>query len=369
MTSGTVDGAEGGHPTALPVPHLCGDNLLMRERHPAMPRDPSPFRTILVPLDGSPLAEQAVPLAASIAQRAGSKLRLILVHELPPAPVDPAAAKLFISIELATRKSERRYLRRIQANLREGGTRLSSAVTLIGKAGPELAQYVSQLGIDLVVMATHGRAGFRRAWLGSVADYLIRNLVVPVLVVRPVEGGSATPRAPGVGQILVPLDGSPLAEEALDAAAALARVWDTELTLLQVVRPMLLSTDPALPPPYAYDEELTAMWRTQAQDYLDDVVERMHSIGIRATGVAVVGWNTVDSILDVARPERVALVALATHGHGGLRRFALGSVADKVVRGADVPVLVYRPAGRRKTKQESSSRVGSRGRVAARRGR
>ncbi len=331
-----------------------------------MPRDPSPFRSILVPLDGSPLAEQAVPLAASIAQRGGGKLRLILVHELPPAPVDPAAARLFISIELATRKSERGYLRGIQATLREGGTPLSSAVTLTGKAGPELARYVLELGIDLVVMATHGRGGIRRAWLGSVADHLIRTIEVPMLLVRPREGEPAPDRPPGVGQILVPLDGSPLAEEALDAATALARIWDAEVTLLQVVQPVLLSADPALPLPSADDEHLTASARQQAQDYLDDLVEQMHGQGLRATGVAVVGWNAADTILDVARPERVAVVALATHGRGGLRRLLLGSVADKLVRGADVPVLVYRPTGRRKTKKRSASRGQARGRVTAR---
>ena len=330
-----------------------------------MVRDPSPFRSILVPLDGSPLAEQAVPLAASIAQRGGGKLRLILVHELPPAPVDPVAAKLFISIELASRKSERGYLRGIQARLREGGTRLSSAVTLTGKAGPELAQYVRELGIDLVVMATHGRGGIRRAWLGSVADHLIRTLEVPVLLVRPREGEPGPDRLPGMGQILVPLDGSPLAEQALDAAAALAHIWDAEVTLLQVVRPVLLSVDPALPLPSAYDEELTASCRQQAQDYLDDIVEQMHGQGLRATGVAVVGWNAADTILDVARPERVAVVALATHGRGGLRRLVLGSVADKLVRGADVPVLVYHPTGRRKTKRQSARRGEARRQVTA----
>jgi nucleotide-binding universal stress UspA family protein len=333
-----------------------------------MVQDPSPFRSILVPLDGSPLAEQAVPLAASIAQRGGGKLRLTLVHELPPAPVDTAAAKLFTSVEVATRKSERAYLRGIQSRLRERGTRLSSAVTLTGAPASALAQYAQDLGIDLVVMATHGRGGIRRAWLGSVADHLIRTLEVPVLLVRPAEGRALPDHRPGVGQILVPLDGSPLAEEALDAAAALARIWDAEVTLLQVVRPVLLSTDPALPLSSAYDEELTAMCRRQAQDYLDDVVERMRGQGLRATGVAVLGWNTADAILDVARPERVAVVALATHGRGGLRRLALGSVADKLVRGADVPVLVYRPAGRGKTKRQSAGQGEGHGRVAARRG-
>jgi nucleotide-binding universal stress UspA family protein len=314
-------------------------------------RDPSPFRSILVPLDGSPLAEQAVPLAARVAQRAGGKLRLVLVHESPPAPTNPAAAKMFTSIEVATRKSERAYLRGIQARLREAGTRLATPVTLTGPVGPALAQYVREMGLDLVVMATHGRGGLRRAWLGSVADHLIRNLEVPVLLARPREGGATTDRAPGAGRILVPLDGSPLAEEALHPAAALARLWGSELALLQVVRPVLLSGGPALPLPSVYHEELTAMSQAQSQEYLDRVAERLRSQGLSATGDAVVGWNTIDCILDAARPERVAFAAIATHGRGGLRRLAIGSVADKVVRGAGVPVLVYRPAGRRKAEK------------------
>ena len=330
-----------------------------------MVRASSSFRSILVPLDGSRLAEQAVPLASLIAQRAGSKLRLALVHELPPAPLDPVSAKMFTSMELATRKAERAYLRGIQAKLREGGTRLSSAVTLTGAPGPALARYVREMGMDLVVMATHGRGGVRRAWLGSVADYLVRSLEVPVLLVRPGEGEATPHRPPGVGQILVPLDGSPLAEEALEPATALARVLDAELALMQLVRPILLSTGPALPLPSSYDEELTAMCRAEAQDYINDVVERIHGQGLRATGMAIVGWNAVDAILDVARPERVAVVVLATHGRGGLRRLALGSVADKLVRGAEVPVLVYRPRGRGKTRKRPAGRAGSRGRTAA----
>ena len=331
-----------------------------------MVHDPPYFRSILVPLDGSTFAEQAIPLASQIAQRTGGKLRLALVHELPPPPHDPTSARLYTSIELATRKSERGYLRGIQTKLREGGTRLSSAVTLTGEPRSALVQYIREMDIDLVIMATHGRGGIQRAWLGSVADHLIRNLEVPVLLVRPKENGSAPHQAPGVGQILVPLDGSPLAEEALDAAAALARAWDTELTLLQVVQPVVLSENSAFPFPTSYDEELTAMSRGEAEDYLCDLVERMHGQGIGATGAAVVGWNTVSSILNAARPERVALIVLATHGRGGLRRLALGSVADKLVRGADVPVLVYRPAGRGKRKKRSPRGGASRGQGIAR---
>src|SRR5512138_2514691 len=92
----------------------------------------SSFRTILVPLDGSPLAEQALPLARRIAERAGSKLRLALVHQIPLPPLDAAGAKLFTSLELASRKAERSYLRGLQAGLRQQGVRLASGVTLNG---------------------------------------------------------------------------------------------------------------------------------------------------------------------------------------------------------------------------------------------
>jgi len=317
------------------------------------------FRSILVPLDGSQLAEQALPLAVRIARAAGSKLRLVLVHQLPPAPLDPASAKLFTSIDLATRKSERAYLRRVQARLREEGVRLSSAVTLTGVVGPALDTYVRELGIDLVVMATHGRGGIRRAWLGSVADHLIRHLEVPVLLVRPEEGRPAEQPAKA-DRILVPLDGSPLAEEALEAAGRLARAWGAEVCLLQIVAPVLLSVDPALPIPSAYDEELTGMSRQQAQAYLDRTAGRLREQGLRASGTAVIGWNAADEILDAARPDQVAMAVLATHGRGGFQRLTLGSVADKLVRGAMVPVLVYRPAGRGRKRPSGAGTSGRR---------
>jgi nucleotide-binding universal stress UspA family protein len=307
-----------------------------------MANTPSTYRSILVPLDGSQLAAEALPLAARIARSSGAKLRLALVHQHPSIPVDLAAGKTMTNIDLAARKAERAYLRGIQARLREQGTRVASAVTLTGAVCPALVTYVRELGIDLVVMATHGRGGLRRAWLGSVADYLVHNLEVPILLVRPVSAHRA---GMPPTEVLVPLDGSPLAEAALGPAVELARAWDAGVSLLQIVGPVLLSTDLALPAPSAYDSDLTNMARDAAQDYLNDVVERLRGAGVRATGAAVIGWNAADAILEAARPERVVMLAVATHGRGGLQRLMLGSVADKLIRGADVPVLVHRPPG------------------------
>jgi nucleotide-binding universal stress UspA family protein len=213
--------------------------------------------------------------------------------------------------------------------------------------------------VAAIAVATHGRGGLRRLALGSVADHLVRHLEVPVLLVRPAEDGATPACASAPNQILVPLDGSPLAEEVLGPAADLARLWGSELTLLRVVQPVVFYGDELLGWPAPYDKELTASSRSQAEDYVRDIAERLRGEGLRASGVAVVGWGAADAILKTARPDQVAAIAVATHGRGGLRRLALGSVADKLIRAADVPVLVRRPARPTKTKSQRARTTGA----------
>jgi nucleotide-binding universal stress UspA family protein len=295
-----------------------------------------------VPLDGSPLAEQAIPIAVAIAERARSKVKLVLVHQ-PLLLMEPGPA--YTKIELTMQKADREYLRSVAGRLRERLGRALSSTVLRGPIARTLAKYICELRTDLVVMTTHGRGGIQRAWLGSVADQLIRTSEVPILVVRPREG-DAGEYSVGLAEMLVPLDGSPLAEAAVEPAAALARLWDAEISLVQIVQPVTLTSDPPLAFPTEIDDQLTAIRREAAQDYLRDVAERLREQGIRASGVAFLGGGVAETLLHLARPERVGLVAMATHGRGGVRRFVLGSVADKVVRGAEVPVLVIRPTSR-----------------------
>jgi nucleotide-binding universal stress UspA family protein len=308
-----------------------------------MSNDFRPFQSILVPLDGSALAEQALPLAARIARLGGGKLRLAMVHEPTLVPADSPDPTAFAAAEAATRNAEDGYLRWVRTGLHESGTEVDAEVMLEGEIGGGLADYAHQSGVDLVVMATHGRGRARRVWLGSLADHLIRNLEVPLLLVR--EGQTMAPAntPEHATQLLVPLDGSPLAEEALGPAERLARIWGLELALLRVVPPVTLTGDAALPINSSYDEELTSAGRAEAQDYLDDLVAELRAQGLAASGAAVIGWKPVPAILDLAGGGRLALIAIATHGRGGLRRMALGSVADELVRRSAVPVLVYRP--------------------------
>jgi nucleotide-binding universal stress UspA family protein len=306
-------------------------------------RSVRPFRSILVPLDGSPFAEQAVPLALAIGRAARSKVRLVLAHQVPANPLSAEAARFYTSIELAVRKSERDYLRRLATQSRKPpGPQVVSAV-LSGPVNTTLTRYVRESGADLVVMSTHGRGPLHRAWLGSVADHLIRNLEVPVLLVRPREGESVSAAPPSIKQVMVPLDGSPLAEAALVPAAALARLLGAEVILLQVVEPLIVDTTPLGPHSFGYDAEITALRRSEAHDYLKSLAERLGQEGVRATALAVLGPTVAVTILDMARREEVDLMAVATRGHGGIRRLAFGSTADKLVRAAEVPVLVIRP--------------------------
>ena len=305
------------------------------------------FRSIVVPLDGSAFAEQAIPPAAAIARAARAKVRLVLVHRLPPPPNDPATAKLYVSVELAVRKSERDYLRAIARRLKDRGLQ-ASTLLLEGPAGPTLVRWIGGSDADLVVMTTHGRGTLGRTRYGSVADQLVRSLQVPVLLLRPDATERAEEDSPWmVREIVVGLDGSRTAEAALAPAASLARALQVPMTVVQVVLPLALAAGPPLPIPVGYDERITDVRRREALDYLEDVAEGLRGEGIGATAAAVLGDSPAGTLLDLGQPSRSALLAIGTRGRGGVRRFMLGSVADKLVRTAEVPVLVVPPVRRR----------------------
>jgi nucleotide-binding universal stress UspA family protein len=305
------------------------------------------LRSIVVPLDGSPLAERALPLAAAIAGSARAKLRLVLVHRVPPPPRDARSAKLYTSVVLAVRRSQRDYLRAHAARLRESlGLQVTTLVPE-GPVAPTLVAWIHDIDANLVVMATHGRGALGRATRGSVADQLVRSLKVPVLLVPPEAEGDAEHPSGTPGEIVMGVDGSKPAEAAVAPAAVLARVLGIPITVVQVVTPVAAITDPLLPLPRGPDEEITGARRREAADYVGDIAERLRADGHTASGVAVIGVSPAATLLDLGRPERGSILAIGTRGLGGVKRLMLGSVADKLVRGAAVPVLVVPAPGRR----------------------
>jgi nucleotide-binding universal stress UspA family protein len=289
------------------------------------------YRTILVPLDGSRFGEHALPIALAIARRAGG--RLLLAHaEQPSFVVDGIVASY--AVGTLGEDSGLFYLRRVLDRLAAASTVPVHGDLLKGPVAGALHEHALGVSADLVVMTTHGRGPLSRFWLGSVADELIRRLPMPLLLVRPGKNIPELSAEPSIRRVLVPLDGSPRSESALARATDLGHLWEVSYTLLQVV-----------PPAPPGEPVLAARHRgeAEAQAYLDGVAARLRQRGFHARGTVVVADHAAPGILGAAEPPAADLIALATRGHGGLKRLLLGSVADKVLRGAATPVLIYRP--------------------------
>ena len=320
------------------------------------------LHSIFVPLDGSSFAEQALAPAIALARATRTRIRLALVQQTLPPPVSPEAAKLYVNIEVRTRRMARSYLKRQVERVRRGGCPRVTSVVLSGNPGEALVDHAHEWSTSLIIMCTHGRGPVTRAWLGSVADHVVRHAGVPVLLLRP-DANASPPELIAGGQILVPLDGSSFGEAALEPAAEIARRLGSQLRLLEVIRPVPMGmAEPALFTD-GFDLHLAELRGQQAAAYLDRSVERMQTATLPVTSEIVVSPSIAGTILDVAHSEQVRLVALATHGRGGMNRLLLGGVADKVVRGALCPVLVC-PSGKAAWTGRAGGRTGKRAVVA-----
>jgi nucleotide-binding universal stress UspA family protein len=296
------------------------------------------LKTILVPLDGSRLAEQAIPYASRLARSTGA--RLVLAQATLTEPL-PGQAEL-VARAAATRRAEIE-LDVLVNRLRQEGLAVEARV-YCEDAATAILDAATQEAADLIVMSTHGRSGLGRWIYGSVADRVLRTALIPVLLVPAACSGEWTTARPL--RILVPLDQSPLAEEALGPASELAQALGAELLLLQVLEyPLPAVADGATYlPPLDQDADLAA-----ARQYLEDLAVALRADGQTVTTLAVAAapspvGQAVATIAAVAHDERVDAVVMATHGRGGLARLVMGSVATGVLQHATVPVLVVRPA-------------------------
>ncbi len=300
------------------------------------------FRSICVPLDGSPFSERALPIARAIARKTGASIDLALVHV--PYIVSYVNGVPITNDELdAERRAvDQTYLDRTRQQL--AGEGLTVVATLLeGAVAPALADHIAARGHDLVVMTTHGRGGFARFWLGSTADALIRHITTPVLLLRPGDQPAERASEPAFTHILIPLDGSQLAEQIIPPATALGQLSDAAYTLLQVVEPSELMRHGADADVRDVEQTVTQRRLDAAREYLDARAAQLRARGLRVQ-TAIVGVNPpAAAILGHARQHGADLIAMATHGRGGLARVLLGSTADKVVRGAEMPVLLLRP--------------------------
>ena len=310
------------------------------------------LKRIVVPLDGSPFAEQALPLAVDLAERQSADLELVNVFEVYPPYMVQGAPPFDGALDAELRRNRQSYLDRVAARLRKSASVSIECQTLDGlDVVSTLAKHLADRHADLAIVTTHGRGGFNALWVGNVPTGLIRHTSTPVLIVR--ASGAALPDetpAP-VRRILVPLDLTPANEEALEEAIAIGAPGHTELFLLNVREPVSFFEQDALTPddvpednfdttriePYA-----TSEFEAVSGDYLEQVAGRIRSRGIAVTSEVVVDPSPARAILQFAEASKMDLIVLEPRVATGVSRFALGRVTDKVIRGARVPVLVQR---------------------------
>jgi nucleotide-binding universal stress UspA family protein len=296
------------------------------------------FKKILFATDFSDCAAHAQVYATAFAKRFGAELHI--VHAVDTAYPSYAGVYGFgVEVEQhidAVKKQAREDLAAV------GGAASKSGVTvhthlLLGRPAEAIVDEAVTLGCGLIVTGTHGRSGFDHFLFGSNAERIVRFSQIPVLAVKPREREFVTQAGTfTIKRVLCPCDLSPLADQAAELAAEICRLFGAELTLLHVIDSRLeyplVAPDPAVFAP----EHM----RKHALEKLNGLAAKFKDV---KTQTEVITGIPDKLIAEAARDRSADLIALTTHGRGGLSRALLGSTAEKLVRKATVPTLTVRP--------------------------
>ena len=296
------------------------------------------LKKILVPVDGSTFGEYALPTALELSRQADADIRLAMVNQ--PAGLMGGWEEAFQSTHIT-------YLESLEAKVAEVAARPVSTALLDGDVPDALCQEAIRSDSDLIVMSTHGRGGLTRMWLGSVADAVVRQSSTPVLLVRPSEAEEPflEIEGPKIRRILIPLEVSTLSEAAIEPALELGALFGASFTLLRVIEfPMMVGA--YLPETLQSNQAILEEAETEARAYLEGVRSRLDDGSRQIDTDVVVNQQPARGILNYAAANNVDLVSIATHGRRGVERTLLGSTADKVIRGANTPILIVRPVKR-----------------------
>ena len=328
------------------------------------------FQRILVPLDGSTRAESAVPVAARLAQASGGSV--ILLHVVVPPissgkfHVPEAYPKVGTDEELAEANE---YLKTLAQSDKLNGI-TTEIQALVGAVAPTILSATQTLHADLIVLCSHGFTGFKRWMLGSIAHKLVPHSPVPILVLR--DGGPVLTTAAGHPvRAFVPLDGSSLSESALEPAAqlvaALAPPTQRALQLLRVVDiPSSYGKFRSMADSY-FDAEMRAEAKREDEQYLQAVAKRfaegeLAQYNLAVTTTVAIDPDVAEAIVQAAEQAEGTggfgshLIVMATHGRGGLQRWVLGSVAERVLHTTKLPLLVvHTTSAAHKTHKETES--------------
>lgn len=298
------------------------------------------YRKIMVPTEGTGFDREAIKVALRLAEKSDAEVHLVRVAK--PAPLSVAGGGIdgvVVAAEAISTLRDRELsdLYMLAAECRD--TTSATIVTSLeeGAIADVLEGYAARTSPDLIVISSHGRHGIARLSLGSVTDALIRHAHVPVLVVKPAPSYLNPQAVDRFRRMVIPLDGSTLAEQILESAVQLASVEQAEIIFLQVLSP----DERSLP-----EDPLHAWWEDEvpsAHAYLARIAGRVRRLGLSVTTDIVIGSSVAEAIATFARSSRADTIALATHGRSGLRRAIRGSVADELTRSSSTSLLVLHP--------------------------
>jgi nucleotide-binding universal stress UspA family protein len=316
------------------------------------------FERILIPLDGSPRAELILGQVPRILRREDSEILLLRVVGDHPELRREDAAELI----RAEREEAQRYIHDVVRRIALRGVKVHGRVVegppaeaVLDQADVILDQADAE-GATMIAMSTHGRTGLSRWVMGSIAEKVARGSAVPVLLVRSFR---STPRGdlePSTAEelrfrkILVPTDGSPASSAIVTPAEKFAQLCDSEVVVLHAELPVArqgsteLGTLPLTRPTPSERDPVTA-----------PLAERFRHAGLRVERRTVLG-DPAGEILDLSQAAGIDLIAMATHGRSGFSRWMLGSVAERVLRHAGVPLLLVK-AEKKARPQSVGSRV------------
>jgi len=298
------------------------------------------YEKILVPLDGSELAEVALPYAEELASRL--KTDAILFQVVPKAYHVYGAYGVVTQIPYTDEEMEpikasaQGYLEKVASRLEDTGITTRSEVR-VGAAANEIIKLANEINTGVVTMSTHGRSGIGRWAFGSVADKVVRGIKQPVALIR-AKGARPDVRGKSIlDKAVVPLDGSKESEAAIPYIEELASKLAIEVTLLH----MLVQDH------YIYNEvQLKQMksLRAFAKDYIERVAAQLKQKGIVTTAEfrEVTQGAEAEEIIKLADETQADIVAMSTHGRSGIGRWVLGSVADRVLHEGNTPLLLVR---------------------------
>jgi nucleotide-binding universal stress UspA family protein len=297
------------------------------------------FTKLLIPLDGSKTAERALPYARYLAEEKNVLIELLAVVDVANMATHMTAERalhLDTMVEDAVRASEK-YLEAIAVTLSAAKIK-----TVVDTGRPEevIIEKAAAEQNTLITMATHGRSGMNRWLLGSVAEKVLRGATDPVLLIRAREV-TRTEDEPTLKSLIVPLDGSDLAERVLPTAIELAKPRDLEIVLIRTYN--IPTTAYVGVEGYALPiDDLLKGIRDEACAYLENKVADVKKLGVARVSFAAKEGLPADEIISFAKNLPGGLIAMSTHGRSGVRRWVLGSVTETVVRHSENPVLVIR---------------------------